>query len=84
MQKKVKLKEIRRPRNCLRKIKLKPDEEMQTLMGLIDLKIVSRVLKMTDLHPEQLHWCEEKMGKVKLFEGKLQRDSSPLFFPTIY
>ncbi|CAM8975288.1 unnamed protein product [Rhodiola kirilowii] len=80
-KKKMKLKELRRPRNCMRKIKLKPEEEMQILMGLIDLKIVSRVLRMANLHPEQLHWCEEKMGKVKIWEGKLQRDSSPLFFP---
>uniref|UniRef100_A0A7N0T1F7 Uncharacterized protein n=1 Tax=Kalanchoe fedtschenkoi TaxID=63787 RepID=A0A7N0T1F7_KALFE len=80
-KKKMKLKELRRPRNCLRKVKLKADEEMEIVMGLIDLKVVSRVLRMADLHPEQLHWCEEKMGKVKIWQGKLQRDSSPLFFP---
>lgn len=50
-------------------------------MALIDLKVVSRVLRTTDLSEEQMHWCEDKMTKVKVCDGKLQRDSSPLFFP---
>ncbi|KAL6007479.1 hypothetical protein ACLOJK_032977 [Asimina triloba] len=81
-KKKMKLKDIRRGRKCLRKRRLKAEEEMETLMGLIDLKIVSRVLRMSDLTEEQLHWCEEKMSKVRIWEGKLHRDSTPLFFPS--
>lgn len=54
---------------------------MEMLMALIDLKVVSRVLRMNELNDEQLHWCEDKMSKVKVSDGKLQRDSSPLFFP---
>lgn len=77
----MKLKDIRRAGNCIRKRKLKVEEEMEILMGLIDLKLVSRVLKMSDINEEQLHWCEEKMSKVRILDGKLQRDSSPLFFP---
>lgn len=50
-------------------------------MAQIDLKVVSRVLRTTDLNDEQLHWCEDKMTRVKIIDGKLQRDSSPLFFP---
>ena len=50
-------------------------------MSLIDLKVVSRVLRMKCISEEQVHWCEGKMSKVKVMEGKLQRDSSPLFFP---
>ena len=65
----------------MRKRKLKVNEEMEILMGLIDLKVVSRVLRMNDIVEEQTHWCEEKMSKVRVVEGKLQRDSSPLFFP---
>ncbi|KAJ0047575.1 hypothetical protein Pint_16484 [Pistacia integerrima] len=80
-KKKTKLKDLRRSRKCLRKRKLTVDEEVEILMGLIDLKVVSRVLRMNDLSEEQLHWCEEKMSKVSVMEGKLQRDSSPLFFP---
>ncbi|KAK6249663.1 hypothetical protein SCA6_003668 [Theobroma cacao] len=80
-KKKMKLKDLRRAHKCIRKRKLKVEKEMEILMGLIDLKVVSRVLRMSDLSEEQLHWCEEKMSKVRILEGELQRDSSPLFFP---
>jgi hypothetical protein len=81
VQKRIKLKDLRRVRTCIRKRKLTVEEEMEILMGLIDLKLVSRVLRMSDMSEEQLHWCEEKMSKVRVLDGKLQRDSSPLFFP---
>ncbi|KAK2647904.1 hypothetical protein Ddye_015393 [Dipteronia dyeriana] len=80
-KKKTKLKDLRRSRKCIRKRKLTVDEEIEILMGQIDLKVVSRVLRMSDLNEEQMHWCEEKMSKVRILEGKLQRDSLPLFFP---
>ncbi|CAA2994828.1 DUF1666 domain-containing [Olea europaea subsp. europaea] len=80
-KKKVKLNELRRSGSCLRKRRLRAEEEMEILMALIDLKVVSRVLRMKDLNDEQLHWCNNKMSKVKVSDGKLQRDSSPLFFP---
>ncbi|KAF5730365.1 hypothetical protein HS088_TW20G00738 [Tripterygium wilfordii] len=81
-KKKMKLKDLRRVRKCLRKKKLTVEEEMEILMGLIDLKVVSRVLRMIGLGEEQMHWCEEKMSKVRVSDGKLQRDSSTLFFPS--
>ncbi|MBA0583720.1 uncharacterized protein LOC105791105 [Gossypium raimondii] len=79
-KKKMKLKDLGRVHKCLRKGKNKV-EKMEILMGLIDLKVVSRVLRMRDLSEQQLHWCEEKMNKLRILEGGLQRDSSPLFFP---
>ncbi|CAB4281290.1 unnamed protein product [Prunus armeniaca] len=80
-KKKMKVKDLRRSHKCLRKRKLKVEEEMEILMGLIDLKLVSRVLRMTELSEEQLHWCEAKMSKVRIMDGIYHRDSSPLFFP---
>ncbi|KAL3529283.1 hypothetical protein ACH5RR_008605 [Cinchona calisaya] len=80
-KKKTKLKELKRSGNCLRKRRLKLEEEMEILMALIDLKVVSRVLRKRELNEEQVHWCEDKMSKVRVSDGKLQRDSSPLFFP---
>ncbi|KAL4573508.1 hypothetical protein LXL04_020317 [Taraxacum kok-saghyz] len=80
-KKKLRLKDLKRSRKCLRKRRIKQENEMEVLMALIDLKVVSRVLRTTDLSEEQMHWCEDKMTKVKVFDGKLQRDSSPLFFP---
>ncbi|XP_040996446.1 uncharacterized protein LOC121242604 [Juglans microcarpa x Juglans regia] len=80
-KKKTKLKDLRWGRKCLRRRKLSVDEEMEILMSQIDLKVVSRVLRMSDISEEQMHWCEEKMSRVRVLEGKLQRDSLPLFFP---
>ncbi|XP_059642783.1 uncharacterized protein LOC132284675 [Cornus florida] len=80
-KKKLKLKDLRRTRKCLRKRRLKEEEEKEILMALIDLKVVSRVLRMNQLGEEQVQWCENKMSKVRVSDGKLQRDSSPLFFP---
>ena len=77
----MRLKDIGRRHRCIRKRKLTEEEEMQILMGLIDLKVVSRVLRVADISNEQLHWCEEKMSRVRVWDGKMQRDSAPLFFP---
>jgi len=80
---KAKVKGMQRPRNCLKRKKLPKEEEMKVLMGLIDLSLVSRVLRMADITQEQLHWCEEKMSRITVLDGKLRRDSTPLFFPDI-
>ncbi|CAL9110544.1 unnamed protein product [Musa textilis] len=77
---KTRLKHLSKRRRCPTKKSRKGEEEMETLMGLIDMKIVSRVLRMPGVSQEQLRWCEEKMSKVKVWDGKIQRDSSPLFF----
>ena len=59
LQKRVKVKDLNHAGKCLRKRKLKVEKDMDILMALIDLKVVSRVLRMHDLSEEQLHWCEE-------------------------
>uniref|UniRef100_A0A0E0IEN3 Uncharacterized protein n=1 Tax=Oryza nivara TaxID=4536 RepID=A0A0E0IEN3_ORYNI len=56
-------------------------EEVQLLFALIDIKVVSRVLRMAKLSKEQLLWCEEKMSKLDLSDNKLRRDGSPILFP---
>ncbi|GJW18224.1 ribosomal protein L34Ae protein [Tanacetum coccineum] len=83
-KKKLKLKYLRRLRKCFRKMKSKQVNEMEVLMAKIELKIVSRVLRTSDLNEEQLRWCEDKMTKVKVCDMKLQRDSSPLFFSPLF
>ncbi|XP_038984690.1 uncharacterized protein LOC103712900 [Phoenix dactylifera] len=80
-KKKMRLKDLGRPRRCPKKRKIEEEEGMEILMGLIDMKVVSRVLRMSDISEEQLHWCDEKMSKVRVWNGKIKRDSSPLFFP---
>ncbi|KAG6518016.1 uncharacterized protein LOC121968179 [Zingiber officinale] len=56
-------------------------EEVDFLFALIDIKVVSRVLRMAHLSKEQLSWCEEKMSKLDLLNSKLCRDGFPLLFP---
>ncbi|XP_062191106.1 uncharacterized protein LOC133894928 [Phragmites australis] len=56
-------------------------EEVQLLFTLIDIKVVSRVLRMANLSKEQLLWCEEKMSKLDLSDNRLRRDGSPILFP---
>uniref|UniRef100_J3KW26 Uncharacterized protein n=1 Tax=Oryza brachyantha TaxID=4533 RepID=J3KW26_ORYBR len=82
-KKKSRLKDLTRPRRCLRRTKLRVEEETSILLGLIDLKVVARVLRMPEITDQQLHWCEEKMNRVRVdpAQGKMQRDPSPLFFP---
>ncbi|KAF3328927.1 hypothetical protein FCM35_KLT06005 [Carex littledalei] len=81
-KKKMRVKDLVRRRKCFIQRKLiKVEDEMEILMGLIDLKVISRVLRMPNVTEEQLHWCEQKMTKVRVLEGKIQRDSSPLAFP---
>ncbi|KAL6900769.1 hypothetical protein ACP4OV_005445 [Aristida adscensionis] len=56
-------------------------EEVQLLFTLIDIKVVSRVLRMAKLSKEQLLWCEEKMSKIDLSDNRLRREGSPILFP---
>ncbi|XP_058736105.1 uncharacterized protein LOC131608196 [Vicia villosa] len=82
-KKRVKVKDISHSGKGLKRRKLKVEEEIEMLMALIDLKVVSRVLRMEELSEEKLHWCEKKMSKVRVVQGKLCRDySTPLFFPS--
>ncbi|XP_062198688.1 uncharacterized protein LOC133901286 isoform X2 [Phragmites australis] len=81
-KKRSRLKDLTRPRRCLKRTKLREEEELSILLGLIDLKVVARVLRMPEVTDQQLHWCEEKMNRVRVDpEGRMQRDTSLLFFP---
>ncbi|URE35594.1 hypothetical protein MUK42_16306, partial [Musa troglodytarum] len=56
-------------------------EDVELLFALIDIKVISRVLRMARLSKEQLLWCEEKMSKLDLSANRLCRDGSLLLFP---
>eukprot|EP01018_Ginkgo_biloba_P027320 Gb_23279 [translate_table: standard] len=83
-RKEMRLKDLRRRGKCVRKKKsdLSKGEEIEILLGLIDIKIVSRVLKMSRITKDHLRWCEEKLNKLIVCQGKLHRDSSPVLFPS--
>lgn len=82
LQKKIKLKELQRKKKGWKKKSWPPTaEEVELFFALIDIKVMSRVLKMTKISKEQLLWCEEKMSKLDFSGSKLQRNGSPLLFP---
>ncbi|KAB1218251.1 hypothetical protein CJ030_MR3G026131 [Morella rubra] len=78
----IKLKELRkRMKGWKKKSWPRREEDVQLLLSLIDVKILSRVLRMVRITKEQLFWCEEKLKKLDLSDGKLRRDPSPVLFP---
>lgn len=83
VQRKVKLKELWKRRKGGKKNEWPAtQEEVDLLLGLIDVKVMSRVLRMVKITNDQLFWTEEKMKKLDLdLSGKLQRDPSPILFP---
>ncbi|XP_024972192.1 uncharacterized protein LOC112511053 isoform X1 [Cynara cardunculus var. scolymus] len=83
-KRKVKLKELWKRRKGGKKNQWPAtQEEVELLLGLIDVKVISRVLRMVKISKEQLFWSEEKMKKLDISAatGKLQRDPSPILFP---
>jgi len=81
MQKEVRVKELSKKKSWKKKSWPSSPPEVELLLGLIDIKVVSRVLRMARISKEQLLWCEEKMSKIDLSENRLRRDGSPIFFP---
>lgn len=81
-KKMLKIKELRKKKKGWKK-KTWPatTEEVELLFGLIDIKVISRALRMVRISKEQLLWCEEKMSKLDVSESKLKRDGSPILFP---
>lgn len=86
-KKEARLQELKRRRKCVRQkmrsdISLSKEEATEILLGFIDIKIISRVLKMSRISKDHLRWCEEKLNKLAVSKGKLHRDYSPVFFPS--
>ncbi|PWA48485.1 hypothetical protein CTI12_AA490360 [Artemisia annua] len=83
-KRKMKLKELWKKRKGGKKNQWPAtQEDVELLLALIDVKVISRVLRMVKITKEQLFWTEEKMKKlhVSAATGKLQRDPSPILFP---
>lgn len=55
--------------------------DVDLLLGQIDVKVMARVLRMERISREQLFWCEEKMKKLNVFDGKFHRDPTIILFP---
>ncbi|KAH7683976.1 Ribosomal protein L34Ae protein [Dioscorea alata] len=83
-KKEKKLKDILRTGNCLVKKFKKPREDRSNqdiFFSQVDLKLVSRVLRMPKMTTDQLIWCHKKLEKITFSDGKVQRESAFLLFP---
>ncbi|XP_020703117.1 uncharacterized protein LOC110114542 [Dendrobium catenatum] len=83
-KKEKKLKNLLKEGNCMVKM-LKRKQEGRSSHDLfftqIDLKIVSRVLRMSRITSDQLIWCQKKLSKIIFSGKKIHREPSFLLFP---
>lgn len=80
----MKLKELwKRSKSYKKKSWPSTSEDVELLLAVIDVKVLSRALRMMRMNKEQVFWCEEKMKKVGFAEDAklVHRDPSPILFP---
>ncbi|KAF5207529.1 putative zinc finger FYVE domain protein [Thalictrum thalictroides] len=84
-KKEKKLKDILRSGNCIVKRFQKHHKEQSDdqllLFSQVDLKLVSRVLKMSRITTDQLAWCHTKLSKISFVQRKIHVEPSFLLFP---
>lgn len=51
------------------------------LIAQVDLKLISRVLRMTRLTVNQLLWCNQKLDQLTFINRKVLLEPSLLLFP---
>ena len=88
LHKEARLQELKKGCKCVRQklrsyLSVSKEEATEILLGFIDIKIISRALKMPRISKDHLRWCEEKLNKLVVSKGKLHRDYSPVFFPSL-
>ncbi|ONK73868.1 uncharacterized protein A4U43_C03F400 [Asparagus officinalis] len=79
-----KLKDILKTGNCLVKKFKKPREDRSNqdlFFSQVDMKLISRVLKMSRITTDQLVWCHMKLSKITFADRKIHREQSFLLFP---
>lgn len=84
MQKDKKLKDILRSGNCiLIKFQKQQDISDQVLyfFSQVDLKLVARVLNMSNITTDHLLWCQNKLSKINFISQKIQIEHSFSPFP---
>ncbi|KAG8501595.1 hypothetical protein CXB51_003928 [Gossypium anomalum] len=79
-----KLREIVRSGNCiLRKLKKNEEENSDQVLyffSQVDLKLVARVLNMSNVTRDQLLWCHSKLSKINFVNRKINVEPSFLLF----
>ncbi|CAK9142504.1 unnamed protein product [Ilex paraguariensis] len=80
-QKELRLKDLRGKKRCWVKRLTNPlgeSQKKEILYAMIDMKLISMVLKMSLISTSQLKWCQEKLKNIEFKEGKVMRESHPL------
>ena len=54
---------------------------IEILMALLDIKLVSRVLRMSRIITDHLQWCQKRFGKLNIRKGKVHRPHGTILFP---
>lgn len=76
------MKNLLRRRSCWLKRTKPLDESQEVLFSMIDMKLVSMVLKMRFISTHQLEWCQEKLNNINLEEERVTRGcSTSCLFP---
>ncbi|CAI0453327.1 unnamed protein product [Linum tenue] len=83
------LRDLQGKQRCwLRKMESHVDEESERkdiLFTLIDMKLISRVLRLSVITTSQLKWCQAKLDKIECQDSKIvrhcPRDDALLLFP---
>ncbi|WJX57215.1 hypothetical protein P8452_42798 [Trifolium repens] len=85
LKKEKKLKDIVRSGNCIVKKFQKHHEDQldhEQLVAQVGLKLISRVINMSQLRKEQVLWCSEKLNRIKFLSRKIVHvEPSFLLFP---
>uniref|UniRef100_A0A1D1XUX9 Coagulation factor VIII n=1 Tax=Anthurium amnicola TaxID=1678845 RepID=A0A1D1XUX9_9ARAE len=55
---------------------------MDILLSMIDVKLVSRVLRTSAISTQQLRWCEAKLKSIEIKKGKVLRSYNSMLFPS--
>ncbi|XP_058777296.1 uncharacterized protein LOC131651645 [Vicia villosa] len=80
-----KLKDIIRTGNCIVKKFQKHHEDQldhEQLVAQVGLRLISRVINMSQLRKEQVLWCSEKLNRIKFLSRKVVHvEPSFLLFP---
>ncbi|KAL4197813.1 hypothetical protein AMTRI_Chr04g252980 [Amborella trichopoda] len=83
-KKERRIRDLQRSGTCLiKKFNHKQDDgsNQTILFSQIDMKLVSRVLKMSKLTTDELVWCQKKLDRIHLKDRKVYREPSFLLFP---
>ncbi|XP_052188567.1 uncharacterized protein LOC127798949 [Diospyros lotus] len=61
---------------------LEESQKKEILFATIDMRLVSRVLKMSMISNSQLKWCQEKLSNIEFKDGKVMREGTCSLFPS--